>query len=283
MESESPKNTRKVVITLITIYKNQEFGEIRTVQLDGDVWFVGKDVAAALAYKATSSMRKLIDDEDYTEIDPQNPDMTRFIQNGTTPLEPNPSVRRMLLVNESGLYQAIFNSKLPNAKKFKRWITSEVLPSIRKYGLYATDELLKDPDLLIAALEELKAAREQNAIQHQQILEMQPKASYYDVVLNCKEAVPISVIAKDYGKSARWMNQKLKQLGIQYKQGRIWLLYQDYAEGGYTCTKTFAYKAGNGEDHSKVHAYWTQKGRLFIYDLLKQEGIVPLIERKEVA
>lgn len=283
MESESPKNTRKVVITLITIYKNQEFGEIRTVQLDGDVWFVGKDVAAALAYKATSSMRKLIDDEDYTEIDPQNPDMTRFIQNGTTPLEPNPSVRRMLLVNESGLYQAIFNSKLPNAKKFKRWITSEVLPSIRKYGLYATDELLKDPDLLIAALEELKAAREQNAIQHQQILEMQPKASYYDVVLNCKEAVPISVIAKDYGKSARWMNQKLKQLGIQYKQGRIWLLYQDYAEGGYTCTKTFAYKAGNGEDHSKVHTYWTQKGRLFIYDLLKQEGIVPLIERKEVA
>ena len=85
-------------------------------------------------------------------------------------------------------------------------------------------------------------------------------------------------IAKDYGKSAQWMNNKLHELGIQYKQGRVWLLYQKYAEYDYTNTKTYNYKNKHGENCSKVHTYWTQKGRLFIYDLMKQERILPLME-----
>ena len=169
-------------------------------------------------------------------------------------------------------------------KEFRRWVTHDVLPSIRKHGLYAVDEVLANPDILIKALEELKAERLKNTqlsetvkVQEQQIVEMKPKASYYDVVLNCKDAVAISVIAKDYGKSARWLNKYLHEQGVQYKQGKIWLLYQGYAEYGYTATKTHTFQV-NGYARSSVHTYWTQKGRLFIYDLLKAKGILPKIE-----
>lgn len=119
------------------------------------------------------------------------------------------------------------------------------------------------------------------AVQTQQISELKPKASYYDVVLNAKDLLSTSKIAKDYGKSAVWLNKWLHEQGIQYKQGDIWLLYQKYAEQGYTSTKTQTFSGNDGEIHTKVHTYWTQKGRLFIYDLLKASGILPLIEQEE--
>lgn len=118
------------------------------------------------------------------------------------------------------------------------------------------------------------------AVQNQQISEMRPKVSYYDIVLQCKDLVPISVIAKDYGWSAKRMNSFLYEKGVQYKQGNIWLLYQKYAEKGYTSTKTFNTPGSDGELHNHVHTYWTQAGRLFIYDLLRVDGIMPLIERE---
>lgn len=118
------------------------------------------------------------------------------------------------------------------------------------------------------------------ALQSQQIAEMKPKVSYYDIVLNCKDLLSMRAIAKDYGKSAQWMNNFLHDLGVQFKQSDIWLLYQKYAEEGYTSTKTHNYLGTDGANHSKVHTYWTQKGRLFIYDLMKQNGIYPLIEQE---
>ena len=143
--------------------------------------------------------------------------------------------------------------------------------------------------MLIAALTKLKAEREKTnalmatvAVQNQQIVEMKPKASYYDVVLNCKDLVAISVIAKDYGWSANRMNQYLHDKGVQYKQGnKIWLLYQKYAEMGYTSTKTHSYPGSDGTMHTKVHTYWTQQGRLFIYGLLKADGILPTMEQED--
>jgi Phage anti-repressor protein len=116
------------------------------------------------------------------------------------------------------------------------------------------------------------------AIQNQQIVEMKPKVSYYDVVLNCKDLISTTAIAKDFGKSAIWLNKYLHGKKVQFKQGEIWLLYQKYAEKGYTSTKTHNYAGSDGEQHIKPHTYWTQKGRLFIYDLLKTDGIIPLIE-----
>ena len=156
--------------------------------------------------------------------------------------------------------------------------------------MYAVDELIENPDLAIAALTALKEERAKSAklettvaVQEQQIAEMKPKASYYDVILNSKDLVSIGKIAKDYGKSAQWLNTLLHDKGIQYKQGNIWLLYQKYAESGYTSTKTHNYLDDKGITHPKIHTYWTQKGRLFIYDLLKSDGILPTMEKNFVA
>lgn len=255
----------------ITVFNNSEFGEIRTTEIGGEPWFVGKDIAVVLGYKDSVNALKLHVDED----DKRGWQITTSSGEQT-----------MTVINESGLYSLILGSKLPSARAFKRWVTSEVLPSIRKHGMYAKDELLDDPDLMIAVLTELKAEREKAkrlsetvAVQNQQIIEMKPKASYYDVVLNCADLVAISVIAKDYGWSANHLNRYLHEKGVQYKQGNIWLLYQQYAELGYTSTKTHSYPGNDGTIHTKVHTYWTQSGRLFIYGLLKSDGILPMIER----
>ena len=115
------------------------------------------------------------------------------------------------------------------------------------------------------------------AVQNQQIAEMQPKASYYDLILQNKNTVPITQIAKDYGMSGRKFNELLHELGVQYKFRKTWLLYQQYTECGYTQSRTYAID----ESRSVMHTYWTQKGRLFLYDLLKSEGILPVIEQED--
>lgn len=260
----------------LKIFENPSFGSIRTVEMDGTPYFVGKDVAEVLGYSDTfGALKKHVDDEDK-----QNCQNDSFESN-----------RGLTIINESGLYSLILSSKLPKAKEFKHWVTSEVLPAIRKHGMYATEELLDNPDFAIAAFMALKEEREKRKalettvdVQKQQISELQPKASYYDVVLNCKDLVSVSEIAKDYGKSAKWLNEKLHELKVQFKQGKkIWLLYQKYAEKGYTSTKTQTFNGSDGKVHSKVHTYWTQKGRLFIYDLLKDQGILPEIELNKSA
>ena len=255
----------------LQVYKNAEFGSVRTTTLGGQSYFVGKDVAGILGYSNTR--KALIDHVDEEDKD----DVTIRDAIGRN--------QTMTAINESGLYSLILSSKMPNAKKFKRWVTSEVLPAIRKHGLYATDDLIANPDLAIAAFTALKEEREKNkelmaavAIGQQQIAEMKPKATYYDVVLKCRDAVNISVIAKDYGWSAMRMNEYLHEKGIQYKQGTIWLLYQKYAPNGYTKTNTHIYEDSKGIQHTKVHTKWTQKGRLFIYEQLKADGIYPQIE-----
>lgn len=119
----------------------------------------------------------------------------------------------------------------------------------------------------------------QNAQKEQIIQELKPKATYYDLVLQTKSVLAISKIAKDYGMSATAMNRLLHELGIQYKQGDCWLLYQKHADKGYTQSKTQVID----EERSKLHTYWTQKGRLFIYELLKRERrLLPIIEREGV-
>lgn len=125
----------------------------------------------------------------------------------------------------------------------------------------------------------IRCLQDENAQQKQLLAEFSPKASYYDVVLQTKDTLSISKIAKDYGKSGIWLNQLLHDKGVQYKQGSVWLLYAKYAEQGYTKSQTETFSGNDGMQHSKIHTYWTQKGRLFIYDLLKSDGILPLIER----
>lgn len=256
----------------IQVFSNAELGEVRTTVIDGKVMFVGKDVAKILGYKNTNAaIKKYIDNED----------------KGVAKCDTLGGMQELVIINESGLYSLLFSSKMPNAKKFKRWITTEVLPSIRKHGVYAVDEVLQNPDVLIQALTELKKEREEKAqlketvaVQNQQITEMTPKAGYYDIVLNCKDVISTTEIAKDYGWSAKKMNSYLHEKKIQFRQGKIWLLYQKYAEQGLTSTKTSVYNGRDGISHSSIHTYWTQKGRLFIYEILKKDGILPTMERK---
>ena len=255
----------------LKVFSDERFGTVRTTVIDGEPYFVGKDVTGILGY---SNSRKAIGDH----VDEEDKGVTKCDTLG--------GVQDMVIINESGLYSLILSSKLPTAKEFKRWVTAEVLPSIRRHGMYAVDEVLENPDMLIAALMELKEERKRTkalsetvAVQNQQIAEMEPKASYYDVVLNCKDLVAISVIAKDYGWSANKLNRYLHEKGIQYKQGNVWLLYQKYAERGFTSTRTHNFLKPDGTIHISVHTYWTQAGRLFIYDLLKGDGILPSIEK----
>ena len=168
---------------------------------------------------------------------------------------------------------------------------TEIGRKFRQYFIQV-EEAWNSPEAVMAralqfANQQLALLRHQNmeltdtiAVQNQQILEMKPKVSYYDVVLNCKDLISTSAIAKDYGKSAIWMNRYLHEKGVQFKQGDIWLLYQKYAQKGYTSTKTHSYPGTDGETHTKVHTYWTQKGRLFIYELMKSDGMMPLIEQE---
>ena len=128
----------------------------------------------------------------------------------------------------------------------------------------------------------LKTVEQKEVIESQnnQITLMKPKASYYDLVLQTKNAVNITTIAKDYGLSAVTLNKKLHDYGVQYKQGGTWLLYQQYADKGYTKTKTGVYTNKAGEEYASVHTQWTQKGRMFIYEILKEHGILPKMEEE---
>ena len=256
----------------LKVFENEELGSVRVMERNGEPWFVGKDVANILGYSNTrDALARHVAAEDKNTV---------VIHDG---IQGNPN---QTIINESGMYSLILSSKLETAKKFKHWVTAEVLPSIRRHGVYAIDEMLANPEAMISALMAYKEEREkrlalasENAVQKQQIAELQPKANYYDIVLNCPDLLPITVIAKDYGWSGRRMNRYLADKGIQFRQGDIWLLYQQYAQRGYTSTKTYAYPGSDGEKHSKVHTYWTQAGRLFIYSLMKADGNLPLIEQ----
>ena len=165
---------------------------------------------------------------------------------------------------------------------------SEAGRKFRQYFI-KVEEAWNSPEAVMAralqfANSQLSLVKKQNlelletvAVQNQQIAELQPKASYYDLILQNKNTVPITQIAKDYGMSGRKFNELLHELGVQYKFRKTWLLYQHYAECGYTQSRTYAID----ESRSVMHTYWTQKGRLFLYDLLKNEGILPVIEQED--
>ena len=244
---------------------NFEGSKIRTVLVNDNPFFIGKDVADVLGYSETNAMTKRLDDEDFMSAKLSGMNM------------------KSTIINESGLYAAIIGSKLPKAKKFKRWVTSEVLPAIRKHGTYMTPETiekaLNDPDFIIQIATQLKQEREGRLIAEQRVNELQPEATYYDLILRNKSLMSITKIAKDYGWSGVKMNKVLHNLGIQFKQGRTWFLYQKFADKGYTQSQTFV----DDTDTSRLSTYWTQAGRIFIYELLKDQGTLPLIEQNEVA
>ena len=252
---------------------NYEGNRVRTVQRDGEPWWVLKDVCAVLGLTTPARVAERLEVDEVSQ---------------THIIDAMGRKQATTIISEAGLYSVILRSDKPEARRFKRWVTHDVLPAIRRHGMYARDELLDNPDLMISVLQALKLERSHNAVleeraavQGRLIAALKPKAAYYDVILACPDAVAVSVIAKDYGWSAIHMNAFLHELGVQYKQSGIWLLYQKYAGHGYTCTNTLSFEGKHGEPHATVHTYWTQKGRLFLYGLLKDHGVLPLVERGE--
>ena len=349
----------------VKIFENATFGKVRTVVIDGEVWFIGKDVATALGYSnVRDALAKHVDAEDKNTV---------AIRDG---IQGNPN---MTVINESGVYSLVFSSKLPTAKAFKRWVTSEVFPAVHKGSEEVTGDLVqvlngqvvvssrqvaehfeKEHRHVLQSIREILAAENSaakyftettfdnrgkiypeylmnrdgfsllvmgftgkralewkikyiqafNAMEaklkekeeltpeeemarglraaekvlartqleltqaKQMVSELKPKATYYDLVLQNKSTLSVTKIAKDYGKSAKWMNAKLHDYGVQFKQGDQWFLYQDYAKLGYTQSTTHVID----DEHSRMMTKWTQKGRLFIYETLKAHGILPLIE-----
>ena len=234
---ENVKHKHKEGVQLF-VNKDLEL-EVRAVEINGEGWLVGKDVAEALGYSNTAkAIRDHVDVEDkLTE---------RIVLSGQN--------REVILINESGFYSLILRSDMPKAKQFKRWVTSDVLPSVRKHGMYATDELLDNPDLLIEVATRLKEERVAR-------LEAEKQR---DKLLHQNKLYTTSEIAKELGlSSATKLNNLLSDKKIQYKQNKTWLLYSMYSELGLVSIKQEIL------DNGKIiyDRKWTGKGRDFILNL----------------
>lgn len=247
--------------------------QIRALTIEGEPYFVGKDVATILGYaKPLNALTMHVDEDD-------------SLKQGL--IDSMGRTQETIIINESGLYSLVLSSKLPDAKKFKRWVTSEVLPAIRKHGAYMTpekiEEVLTDPDTIIQLATQLKQEREGRLIAEQRINELTPKADYCDKVLADKSLVTITQIAKDYGMSGRALNATLHDLGVIYKQGETWFLYAKYQKTGWTHSETIMVNKKDGTQKAVLNTKWTKKGRLGLYELLKAHGILPLIEQEAVS
>ena len=207
----------------------------------------------------------------------------------TEPLLTSGGIQMVNFVTEDGLYDVILDSRKPEAKRFRKWVTSEVLPTIRKHGAYMTKDTLEraiaEPDFLIqlaTTLKEEKAKRleaeQQCEAQKQIIGEMEKKVSYLDLILSSTSTMTITQIAQDYGMSGQRMNKLLHGLRIQYKVGDQWILYAEYKDKCYVSSETIHFVTSEGVPCTTLNTKWTQKGRLFLYDILKKEGILPKME-----
>lgn len=267
----------------LMIFSNPEFGEIRTVEVDGEPWLVGKDVAQALGYtNPRKAFADHVDDEDKRQED------------GVTIRDSMGREQHPTIINESGLYSLVLSSKLPGAKKFKRWVTSEVIPSIRKHGAYMTpatiEKILDDPDTIIHLATALKEERQKRKIleaeneqQRQMIADFEPIKRYVDTILESPGAMATSQIAADYDMSARQLNKILHEEGVQHCVNGQWILYRRHMGQGYTKSKTFTFDRSDGRQDAKTQTYWTQKGRLWLNEILNRRGIYAIMDRGAVS
>ena len=235
---------------------HEQFGQLRAV-LDerGEPWFVGSDVANSLGYSnPRKALRDHVDEEDKTRNE-------TFLVNGTAPI----------LINESALYTLVLRSKLEDARKFRKWVTSEVLPSIRKQGGYMmvrpdeSDEVIMARALLIMQAT-LKRRDEQIAL-------LKPRAEYADQVLDSISCFTTTQLAKELDMTAQELNRLLCEMHIQYWQSGQYLLYADYARQGYAKNRTHSHRGHDGLLHTHTYLVWTERGRDFIHQLLNPKYV----------
>ena len=258
-----------------------------------DVWgtfenplFRAGDVADWLHNTNVSDMVKKVDEDEVTKFNLGS-------RQGET-----------LFLTENGLYEVLMLSRKKEAKQFKKGVKA-ILHEIRTKGGYIATQQNDTPEMIMARalkvadetikrhekrLKELEAQarnqQQQLEVKDAQITElntavseMQPKVSYVDTILQCKDTVQTTIIAQDYGKSAKAFNILLRNFGIQRKVGTTWVLYAKHIANGYVQSKTFTYKHKDGTDGARTYSEWTQRGRLFLYETLKKHGILPMIEQ----
>jgi len=246
----------------LQVFNNDELGQVRTVTIGEEAWFVAKDVCDVLSIGNITKTISRLDEDEFT---------TSKVTDSTGRNQDT------FVVNESGLYSIIMTSRKPQAKVFKKWVTSEVLPMIRKTGGYVNnDEIfvntyLAHADEMTKTL--FKSTLETVRKQNEKIAVLEPKAEYHDNVLDSKNSFTITEIANDLGMTARKLNSLLHQLGVQRKVGATWVLYAEHQNKGYIDTKTYVYDGGNEGFQTAMHTRWTQKGRKFIIDLMTEMGL----------
>ena len=260
----------------IKVFDNPQFGKVRTAGTSENPLFCLPDVCKALGLNASHVRERLEDGVVSTDTITDNLGRTQVAN----------------FVNEDGLYDVILDSRKPEAKTFRKWVTSEVLPSIRKTGQYSANVPQTFSQALMLAAKQQEQIEEQRAALAQQgeeivklsneVMTMKPKATYYDLILNNPSTVTITQIAQDYGMSAKKFNQILCDFRIQHKVNKQWILYADNINKGYVQSKPTNIPLANGTEKVVYNTEWTQKGRIFLYEKLKQAGILPMIENKDL-
>ena len=246
----------------LQIFRNSEFGQVRIIVNDAnDPIFCLTDLCVILSLNA-GDVRKRLDDEVVSiHPIPDSIGRTQFTN----------------FVNEEGFYDIVLGSRKENVRTFKKWVTSEVLPTIRKTGQYSIQK--KIPNNFAEALK--LAYEQQLKLDQQELLlaEAKPKVEYYDKILSSKDSLTVTQIAKDYGLSAQQLNIILNEEKVQYKQSGQWLPYKEYAQEGYTKSETINFTHKDGAEGTKLNTKCTQKGRLFIHELLNKKNIKPVMDR----
>lgn len=251
----------------IKIFNNPLFGEVRVFIVNNEPWFVGKDVALLLGYaKPENALSTHVDDEDKT---------ITLIQGTGSNYKSNTTI-----INESGMYSLVFGSRLKTAKEFKHWVTSDVLPSIRKTGGYIATTQEDTPELIMARAlqvaqatinkhqQMLEQANERIALQDTQLKQQAPKVKYVDDVLQSVNTYTSTQMSKELGlREAEQLHKILKEKGVMFKQSGQWMLTAKYCEHGYTKPRTHQFTRNDGSIGTSTTTVWTEKGRVFLHDM----------------
>lgn len=243
-------------------FQNSQFGDLEILTIEGKQWFPATEVAMTLGYS-----------------NPRDAISRHVKRRGVVNHDVIDSLGRKQnkkFIDEGNLYRLISRSKLPQAEQFEEWVFDEVLPAIRKHGIYATDNVieqtLKDPDYIITVLTEYKKEKEQNLLLQQEIGELKPKPDYVDEILKSTGTLATTQIAADYGISAQKLNKLLHEARLQRKVNKQWVLYSEHMGKSYTESDTIAIVRSDGREDTVLQTRWTQKGRLKIHEIMTEFG-----------
>lgn len=245
----------------LQVFQNTQFGNLEILTIEGKEWFPAVRVAEILGY---TNPHKAV--RDHTKE--KGVTIRSVLSKG--------GKQNKKFIDEGNLYRLITRSKLPQADEFEEWVFEDVLPSIRKHGLYATDNVIEqtiqNPDYIIRVLTEFKKEKEHNLLLQQQIGELKPKADYVDEILKSPGTMTITQIAADYGLSAQKLNKLLHQARLQRRVGKQWVLYTEHMNKGYTKSHTIEIVRSDGRPDTQPQTRWTQKGRLKIHEIMTDFG-----------